>query len=135
MLVSILLLVFRSPIIRLFNTEPGVVAMGGEYLSWVAPFYILFSTMYIVTGVLRGAGATLEVMLFTLVSQWLVRIPLSLWLSSLWGTHGIWVSIPISWGMSICMSGGYYLSGKWKKRGVVQPIMGATGSNAPPAGD
>lgn len=122
-LVSILLLVFRSPMIRLFNTEPGVVAMGGEYLRWVAPFYILFSTMYIVTGVLRGAGATLEVMLFTLVSQWLVRIPLSLWLSSLWGTHGIWISIPISWAMSICMSGGYYLSGKWKKRGVVRQGM------------
>lgn len=134
-LISVLLLVFRAPMIRLFNTEPGVVAMGGEYLRWVAPFYILFSTMYIVTGVLRGAGATMEVMLFTLVSQWLVRIPLSLWFSTLWGTHGIWISIPISWAMSICMSGGYYLSGKWKKRGVVRTVMGAAESNAPPVGD
>lgn len=119
-LLSVLLLLFRSPMIRLFNTESGVVAMGSEYLRWVAPFYILFSTMYIVTGVLRGAGATLEVMLFTLVSQWLVRIPLSLWLSTLWGTRGIWISIPISWAMSIGMSGGYYLTGKWKKRGVTR---------------
>ena len=105
--------------------------MGSEYLRWVAPFYILFSTMYIVTGVLRGAGATLEVMLFTLVSQWVVRIPLSLWFSTLWGTRGIWISIPVSWAMSICMSGGYYLTGKWKKRGVVRPEMGETGSGVP----
>jgi len=130
-LISILLLLFRAPMIRLFNTEPGVVAMGSEYLRWVAPFYILFSTMYIVTGVLRGAGATLEVMLFTLVSQWLVRIPLSLWLSSLWGTRGIWISIPISWAMSIGMSGGYYLTGRWKKRGVVRTQMPPVDTESP----
>lgn len=129
--ISVLLIVFRVPMIRLFNGEPGVVAMGSQYLTWVAPFYILFSTMYIVTGVLRGAGATMEVMAFTLVSQWLVRIPLSVWLSHLWGTQGIWISIPISWTMSICMSGGYYLTGKWKKRGVVRQRMGGAEANAP----
>jgi len=125
LLISALLLLFRAPMIRLFNTEPGVVAMGSEYLSWIAPFYILFSTMQILSGVLRGAGATLEVMLFTLVSQWLVRIPLSLWLGNLWGTRGIWISIPISWMISTCMNTVYYLTGRWKKRGIVR--QGETG--------
>lgn len=132
--ISLLLVVLRGPMIRIFNTEPGVVAMGSQYLTWVAPFYILFSTMFIISGVIRGAGATMEMMIFTLISQWVVRIPLAVWLSHLWGTQGIWISIPTSWVMSIAMSGGYYLTGKWKKKSVVQPVMGGTEATVPPNG-
>jgi putative MATE family efflux protein len=113
-------------IMRLFvNTdEPGyalIVQTGTEYLVIVCSFYIVFSSMFVMNGLLRGAGATLIPMFITLFSLWLIRLPLAWCLSEYagMGARGIWWAIPIGWSTGFLGVFIYYLSGKWKGKGVV----------------
>lgn len=118
--ITILSLAFAGPLIRLFTDSPEVVEIGKQYIYIVTPFYIVFSTMFILNGVLRGAGATFIPMIITILALWGIRIPISWVLSLEMGSIGIWWGIPIAWAFGAICSYLYYLSGKWKKKAVVR---------------
>jgi len=117
---SVLIMIFREPLMTLFTTDPGVIEIGARYLLIVSGFYLLFSGMFVVGGVMRGAGDTLIPMFITLFSLWLVRIPLAAVLSKHLGIDGIWWAITIAWFMGLVLSYLYYLTGKWKLKSVVR---------------
>lgn len=137
---SVLLILFKYPLMTLFTHDPAVVRIGGDYLTIVTSFYLLFTWMFIFNGVMRGAGDTLIPMFMTLISLWLVRIPAALLLSqetvqifSLTfrgaglGEAGIWWSIPAGWAVGMILSVIYYRVGNWKSKGVVKvPVEPAT---------
>lgn len=114
---------FGKPLVSLFTTDPHVVTIGVSYLMIVGGFYIIFSTMFVITGILRGAGDTLVPMFITLFSLWMVRIPVSEYLSGQMGTDGIWWGIPISWSSGLLVSIAYYLTGRWKYKVVARPYV------------
>ena len=118
--ITILALAFAGPLIRLFTDSPEVVEIGKQYIYIVTPFYIVFSTMFVLNGVLRGAGATFIPMIITILALWGIRIPISWVLSLEMGSIGIWWGIPIAWAFGVICSYLYYLSGKWKKKAVVR---------------
>lgn len=107
-------------LMRLFTSDAEVVRLGGQYLTIVSLFYVLFTLMFIYNGIMRGAGDTLLPMFFTLFSLWLIRIPVAYFLSAEIGPAGIWWSIPASWLAGLALSFGYYKSGRWKKKAVVK---------------
>jgi len=109
---------FRQQLVMLFNSDPEVIRLGSEYLTTVNIFYIFFIMMFVLSGVLRGAGATLIPMFLSIFSLWLVRVPLAYFLSSKYGEIGIWWSIPIAWIVGFFGVLIYYLSGKWKGKTV-----------------
>ncbi len=118
--ISILAIVFADPLMRAFTNDQEVIMLGKQYLYIVSPFYILFSIMFSITGVLRGAGDTLIPMFFTIMSLWIIRIPVSYFLSMEIGARGIWWGIPIAWSAGVSMAWLYYKSGKWKNKAVVK---------------
>ncbi|MGE4586273.1 MAG: MATE family efflux transporter [Mangrovibacterium sp.] len=120
LLVTVLIILFGQQLIRLFTSDPQVVAIGQDYLLIVSSFYLIFALMFAFTGFLRGAGATLFPMLTSLFSLYLLRIPLAFHLSGIIGVNGIWWSEPLGWlaGMFILL--GYYFSGKWQGKTVVR---------------
>ena len=79
--VSALVLLFPSGLYHMFTPEQDVIDIGISYLKISGPFYILFSTMFITQGVLRGAGDTVIPMFITLFTLWIVRVPISYFLS------------------------------------------------------
>lgn len=111
---------FREQIVSLFNSDPEVIRIGSEYLTIVNIFYFFFMLMFIFYGVLRGAGATLVPMFISVLSLWLIRVPLAAVLSQQMNETGIWWSIPIAWGAGLTGSLIYYLSGKWKGKVVTR---------------
>ncbi|HDP54233.1 MAG TPA: MATE family efflux transporter [Bacteroidetes bacterium] len=117
---SIVAIFWSIPLMKLFSNDAAVISIGREYLIIVSLFYLLFSTMFIFNGLLRGAGATLIPMFITLFSLWLVRIPLAVLLSRIMGEQGIWWAIPIAWFFGTLGSFLYYRFGKWKDKGVVK---------------
>lgn len=119
-LISILILVFGNYIMQMFTSDVEVIKTGVKYLWIVAPFYVLFSTMFSFNGVLRGAGDTLIPMFITLFSLWIIRIPISWFLSERIGETGIWWGIPIAWFCGAFFSYLYFLSGKWKTKVIVK---------------
>jgi putative MATE family efflux protein len=114
--ISILVIVFRDSLIRLFTHDPAVLAIGRSYLVIVGGFYIAFMVMFIFNGALRGAGDTLIPMFITLLSLWLIRIPVSAYLSGILGTDGIWWGVPVAWIAGALLSALYFFSGRWKKK-------------------
>lgn len=123
-LTSLMVIVFRVPLMRLFSTDAAVIDIGAEYLVIVSSFYVFFSTMFVIGGVMRGAGDTLIPMFITLFALWAIRIPAAWLLSRYFGMDGIWWSIPVAWFIGMVLSYLYYLKGNWKKKVVVkhQPV-------------
>lgn len=121
-------IIWGGEIMRLFVSDNGVntavindiTGIGHQYLIIICSFYILFSTMFVMNGFLRGAGAVIVPMLTTLLSLWLVRIPVAMFLSDKLGVVGIWWAIPIAWSVGLLGSYLYYRSGHWKKKVLVK---------------
>lgn len=123
---SIIILIFSTQLMRIFNSDPEVIRIGSDYLVIVSSFYILFSILFVNAGVFRGAGDTLIPMFITLFSLWIIRIPLAYFLSSKMGVHGIWWSMPIAWFSGTVFSMIYYKMGRWKKMVIVKPVKQKT---------
>ena len=119
LIVMLIVIFFGDNIMRLFTTDTNVIDYGNSYLVIVSSFYMIFSTMFVIHGTLRGAGATLIPMFITLFSLWIIRIPFAVFLSKHFGINGIWWAIPIGWTMGLIGSIIYYFSGKWKSKRII----------------
>lgn len=110
-------LLIPSTLLYPFTEDPGVIAAGSQYLRIMAFSYIPLALMFTLGGVLRGAGDTFVSMVFTLVSLWLIRVPLAAFLSQRTGlgVAGIWIGIAVSPVVGVFLNYLYYRSGKWRK--------------------
>lgn len=119
---SLVMVIFGKYLMQMFTTDPVVISMGYEYLIIIGSSYILFSLMFVVNGVLRGAGDTLIPMFISLFSLWIVRLPVAYIMSKNpgIGVSGIWWSIPIGWLSGVVLYWGYYRMGRWKDKVVVK---------------
>jgi len=113
-----LIVIFGSDLMRMFTSDPKVIEIGQNYLIIVSSFYLVFSSMFTIHGVLRGAGDTLIPMFITLFSLWIIRIPAAYFLSAKIGSDGIWWSIPMGWSIGMSFSYIYYRTGKWKTKAI-----------------
>ena len=104
---------FGENLIGLFNPDVNVVAIGTDYLRIIGPFFIVFSFMFMLNGVIRGAGETLIPLLTTLLAMWAIRIPAALLLSHKLGLSGVWWAYPTGWVVGSVISFIYYRSGRW----------------------
>ena len=121
LLTTLAVVVFGWHLISMFNSDPAVVAIGSRYLLIVGSFYIVFSSMFVVNGALRGAGDTFVPMLVTVLALWGIRVPVSVYLSGRIGTDGIWWGIPLAWLAGLTLASSYYRTGRWKRLAAVKP--------------
>lgn len=116
---SLGLLFFAEPLMRLFTDDVTVIEIGAKFLHIIAPFYIIFAVMFTLQGCLRGVGAVMVPMFCTLISLWLVRIPLAWYMGDAMGLEGIWWSAPVSWFIGALLMGIYFATGRWKNVKVI----------------
>lgn len=119
-LITLIIVFFGHILMSLFSNDLAVIEVGDQYLTIVSAFYILFTGMFIYNGLLRGAGDTMLPMFFSLLSLWLIRIPLAWILSEKFGSVGIWWSIPAGWFIGLALSYFYYKTGRWRDKAVVK---------------
>lgn len=117
---TVIIVLMGNIMMRMFTSDTDVIRIGNEYLTIVSAFYLLFTMMFIFNGIMRGAGDTIFPMFFSLVSLWLVRIPLAYYLSARMGESGIWWAIPAGWLIGLILSFFYYRTGRWKASTVVK---------------
>jgi putative MATE family efflux protein len=127
-LISLVVVLFSRAILMMFGLgeDPRVMEIGVGYLRIVGACYLFFAIMFISNGVINGAGHTTVTMIFTLLSQWLVRVPASWALSKTdLGLHGIWIAVALSFAVTMSISLLYYFSGRWKRPTVIKapPIL------------
>lgn len=122
-LISFIVVVFSKFILIMFGlgVDAKVMEIGISYLRIAGSCYIFFAIMFISNGVINGAGHTIITMVFTLLSLWLIRVPLAWFLSKTsLGIAGIWISIACSFFVTMIVSLAYYFSGRWKKSAVIK---------------
>jgi len=119
-LFSAVILIFPGWIMKAFTNNADIINIGKNYLYIIGAFYIVFTTMFINAGVMRGAGDTIIPMFITLFSLWIIRLPLAWILSKDFGYSGIWWSIPLAWISGMTLTYLYYKTGRWKRKAIVK---------------
>ena len=114
-----LVLVWGPNMMHLFSQEPAVVQAGMDYLRPVMYCYLLFAVMNTFLSVLRGAGDMVFPMITSLLSLWLIRLPMAYLMAHFFGKEYIFFSYGGGWLIGVAMAIMYYYSGRWKKKVVV----------------
>jgi Na+-driven multidrug efflux pump len=107
---------FPGALLRIFVRDANVIEIGVSYLHIVGAGYVLFALIFVSNGIINGAGHTLTTTLTSLISLWIVRVPVAYWLSRHMGSvTGVWYAMAMSFVVSLFTSMGYYFSGRWKR--------------------
>ena len=108
-LVSALFLLFGSYIFRMFTQDPEVIKVGMKIIQVIAPSYVLFIFIEILSSALRGIGDVLIPMIMTCGGVCLLRI---FWIFAVVphipGIQSILMSYPISWALTAVLFIIYY---------------------------
>ena len=108
---------FPQPIISLFDTNPDVIAIGSEYMRFIALDYLLVPFVFCMNGLAIGAGYTNFALFNACFSSIIVRVPaayLVVEFTNL-GFNGIGLATGLASLASIIVGIIYVSSGKWKK--------------------
>ncbi|MGH2369577.1 MAG: MATE family efflux transporter, partial [Chloroflexota bacterium] len=109
-------LLFPEPILRLYTSDPAVIAAGVAGIRVVGIGQPLQAAAFVLAGALRGAGDTRTTLLVGGASVWGVRLTLAytFGLALGWGIPGVW----IGWCSDWCVRGLAFLwvfrRGRWQ---------------------
>ena len=92
---GIVLLSIPRSIVRVFTTDPTVIATGASLLFVAALFQLFDGVQVVATGALRGTADTRTPMIVNLVGHWLIGLPLgyALCFRQGWGVIGLWTGL------------------------------------------
>lgn len=122
---SVLTLLIGRPMLGMFTDDAHVVETGMSIIRLIAPTWITYLCIEILSGAMRGAGDSLMPTLMTLTGVCLMRV---FWVTVVVPrAHHLPVlmlSYPITWVITSVMFVVYYLRGRWldrciKKQGSV----------------
>ncbi|MBS0274930.1 MAG: MATE family efflux transporter [Proteobacteria bacterium] len=122
-----------SPIVRFFVPQSeNVIAEGAHLIRIVSWSFGFVGLQFALLGVLRAAGEMLAAMATSLISQWVLQLPLAYLLSkhTALGADGLWWALPASNVATAFVAGGLFLWGPWKTRRLTKPSPVKIGQEA-----
>ncbi|OCA90716.1 MATE family efflux transporter [Bacillus sp. FJAT-27225] len=102
--------------IRLFIDDPDAVDFGEQYLKIIAFTYPFLGINFILNGVVRGAGAMMQVLVLNIISFWVLRYPLTELFTAFLGEKGVATGMGTSFAISSVIAFLYFKYGKWRKK-------------------
>lgn len=119
-IVCLCLFIWTTPVIRIFNSDPVMDATASRFIHIAIAGWSVMGFNFILMNALQGAGDTMPTMIISIVTTWLITIPLAYFLPKITG----WGFIGICWAMALSMIAGsianvvYFRMGRWKTRRV-----------------
>jgi putative MATE family efflux protein len=107
---TIIIFFLRTKVFGIFINDPLVISEGSIFYTYFLIAMPFFGLFFISTSVVSSAGRTRESMVLGVIRVWGFRVPFAYFLSTLWGTQGIWIGMALS---NIVGAGFAYL---WYKR-------------------
>lgn len=108
--VSFLIIIFGKQLLRLFNSDPNVIAFGYQRLFWILSFEVINGTIDIISGAMKGYGESLTPALIALVCICGVRI---VYIFTYFAFHRSFTTLmlayPISWIITMIVISAAYL--------------------------
>lgn len=120
--VASFIVLFRIPLLSMFldpTKAANAILTGSRYLQIVCVAYIIAGIMQTFLNVIRGAGDVNASMVAGII-ELSARVGFSYLLINYWGATGLWIAIPISWGMACSFTVIRFLTGKWKTKAVIK---------------
>lgn len=115
--ISVLLCLTGTPIFKIFTDDESVVTEGMSMLRFLAPTYITYISIEILSGTIRGAGDSFVPMLISCFGICILRV---IWISFAvpkWHIFNVVsLSYPITWTTTSVLYWIYYISGKWLRK-------------------
>lgn len=109
-LLALFLIFNRNFLFRIFTNDPTVIDIGSNMLMLIAPWYIVFIFIEVLSGALRGIGDVMIPMLLTMFGVCILRI---IWIFTALKFHPtintIIFSYPVTWSLTAILFIAYYL--------------------------
>ena len=103
----------------LFANESNIVSLTSWLILLSVPFYVLFSYMDIIAGVIRGSGESLRPMLIAICGTCILRIAwMLLVVPAYHSIVTVAISYPFTWALTTIMFVIYYRHGRWLTRSL-----------------
>ncbi len=111
---------FPEFFIRLFDSDPEVIATGARYLQLISFDYLFASIMFCFNGLAIASGNTYIALINAVVNGILVRVPLAYFFVNVMniGFDGVALAMGLASIGGIIIGAIFVASGKWKKRAV-----------------
>lgn len=103
---GILMFINAPLLIGILSPDSEIRELGTTILRIEAFAEPMYAASIVAAGVFHGAGDTMVPSIFSFVSMWAVRIPLSAILASTMGLKGVWIAMCIE----LCVRGGLFLT-------------------------
>lgn len=115
-LMGVCFVFFAPAIIGLFTDEAEVIALGVTPLRLIGVVQPFLAAMMVYAGALRGAGETLTPMLINGGSIWILRVPLCLLVTRVfgWGLTGVWIVMALDLSVRGTFLFAQFRMGRWK---------------------
>jgi putative MATE family efflux protein len=84
-IVCILIWFGADYVVRIFNSEPELVKITGTFMRIQIASYLIFGIVVVLSQCLNGVGDTIIPMLVTLVTMWVVQVPMAYFLPKVTG--------------------------------------------------
>ncbi len=119
LMASMAMLFFFFPyvLLRVFTADPEVIGYGILYMKIVAFAQVPLAISMVLSGTLRGAGDTGFIMFATIAGMWLVRIPITAVLATLFHApiRAIWSVMIVDWLVRMGLLLWRYRQQRWER--------------------
>jgi putative MATE family efflux protein len=117
---SVVVFLWAENIVRIFNSEPDLVEIASTFLRIEIVSYLVFGLVVVLSQCLNGVGDTAIPMITTLLTMWLVQVPLAYFLPRITGlgVYGVRWAIVTAIVMRAIIYTAYFRSGRWKRKKV-----------------
>ena len=118
--IAVLFIAAATPMIRLFTTEPEVIAYGVSCLVWVAIGYPFYAWGMVMVQAFNGAGDTFTPTAINFFCYWVLQLPLAYVLAYAagLGPTGVFAAITIAESLIAVIGVVVFRRGRWKRRTV-----------------
>jgi putative MATE family efflux protein len=107
-IIFVFILLFATPIVAVFTTDPKVISETPNALRWVFAASPIIAIQLIGAAYFQAAGKAKKALFLTLSKQGFFLIPLVLILPNFFGIFGVWLAFPIADVASTILTG-YFL--------------------------
>jgi Na+-driven multidrug efflux pump len=117
---AVLVFLFAPAFIRIFNSEPAVIEIGGNLLRFGAFVIMFISITAGLTSAFWGSGDTVPMAIIMALSLWGIQIPLAYTFVKVLGlsVEYIWLSIMLAEFAGCLLTIFWFSRGKWKRKKI-----------------
>jgi Na+-driven multidrug efflux pump len=120
LIISLAIILWAESIVRIFDTDPALVAIGSIFLRIACANWIVMGLTNVFQQCVNGAGDTMVPMVIMLLNMWLMQIPLAFFLPRITslGVYGIRWGIVAGTVAAAIIYTTYFRLGRWKNKRV-----------------